>query len=62
VTQLVLDIPRWFEPSQLIPIADMVFINSMNTVSLAEECFESEFKRGESYIIARRAVLDTADK
>ena len=30
----------------------------MNTVSLAAERFESEFKRGESYIGARRTALD----
>ncbi len=59
LTQLVLEIPRWFEPSLVISIADMVFVNSMNTVSLAAECFESEFKRGESYIIARRTAFNT---
>jgi putative ABC transport system permease protein len=37
----------------------MVFVNSMNTVSLAEECFELEFKRGESYIIARRTTFNS---
>jgi putative ABC transport system permease protein len=58
VTQLVLEMPRWFEPSLVIPIAGMIFANSMNTVSLAAERFESEFKRGESYIIARRTALD----
>ena len=57
VTQLVLKMPRWFEPSLVIPIAGMIFANSMNTVSLAAERFESEFKRGESYIIARRTAL-----
>jgi len=31
----------------------------MNTVSLAAECFESEFKRGEIYIIARRTTLNS---
>jgi len=58
VTQLVLKMPRWFEPSLVIPIAGMIFANSMNTVSLAAERFESEFKRGESYIIARRTALE----
>ena len=58
VTQLVLEMPRWFEPNLVIPIAGMIFANSMNTVSLAAERFESEFKRGESYIIARGTALD----
>ena len=32
----------------------------MNTVSLAGERFESEFKRGASYIVARETALDAA--
>jgi len=50
--------PRWFEPNLVVPIAGMIFANSMNTVSLAAERFESEFKRGENYISARRTALD----
>ncbi|MGY8765719.1 MAG: ABC transporter permease [Nitrospinaceae bacterium] len=60
VTQLVLEMPRWFEPNLVIPIAGMIFANSMNTVSLAAERFESEFKRGVSYIVARQTALDAA--
>jgi putative ABC transport system permease protein len=60
VTQFVLEMPRWFEPSLVVPIAGMIFANSMNTVSLAAERFESEFKRGESYLNARRTALDAA--
>jgi len=60
VTQFVLEMPRWFEPSLVVPIAGMIFANSMNTVSLAAERFESEFKRGESYLSARRTALDAA--
>ncbi len=60
VTQIVLDMPRWFEPNLLIPIAGMIFANSMNTVSLAAERFESEIKRSECYTNARRTALDAA--
>jgi len=60
VTQLVLEMPRWFEPRLVVPIAGMIFANSMNTVSLAAERFESEFKRGESVVNARRTALDAA--
>ena len=60
VTQLVLVMPRWFEPNIVIPIAGMIFANSMNTVSLAAERFESEFKRRASYIVARQIALDAA--
>jgi putative ABC transport system permease protein len=58
VTQFVMEMSRWFEPNLVIPIAGMIFANSMNTVSLAAERFESEFKRGENYINARQTALD----
>jgi putative ABC transport system permease protein len=38
----------------------MIFANSMNTVSLAAERFESEFNRGEDYVDARRIALDAS--
>ena len=60
VTQLVLVMPRWFEPNIVIPIAGMIFANSMNTVSLAAERFESEFNRRASYIVARQIALEAA--
>ena len=60
VTQFVLQMQKWFEPSLVVPIAGMIFANSMNTVSLAAERFESEFKRGEDYINARRIALDAS--
>ena len=58
VTQIVLKMPRWFEPNLVIPIAGMIFANSVNTVSLAAERFESELKRGASYTVSRRTALD----
>jgi len=60
VTQFVLDLPRWFEPSFVVPLSGMIFANAMNTVSLAAERFESERIRGEEAIAARRAALDAA--
>ena len=38
----------------------MIFVNSMNTVSLAAERFEAERGRGESLHGARRTALDAA--
>jgi putative ABC transport system permease protein len=58
VTQFVMEMSRWFAPNLVIPIAGMIFANSMNTVSLAAERFESEFKRGKNYISARQTALD----
>ncbi len=60
VTQLVLDLPRWFEPSFVVPLAGMIFANTMNTVSLAAERFESEGERGVDFATARRTALDAA--
>ena len=60
VTQLVLDLPRWFEPKFVVPLAGMIFANAMNTVSLAAERFESERDREIDVVGARRAALDAA--
>ncbi len=60
VTQLVLDLPRWFEPRFVVPLAGMIFANAMNTLSLAAERFEAERTRQLDYESARRVALDTA--
>ncbi len=60
VTQLVLDLPRWFEPSFVVPLAGMIFANAMNAVSLAAERFESEHGRGLGVAEARGIALGAA--
>lgn len=60
ITQLVLDLPRWFEPNFVVPLAGMIFANTMNTVSLAAERFESERGRGADLAAARGTALDAA--
>jgi putative ABC transport system permease protein len=60
VTQLVLDLPRWFEPRFVVPLAGMIFANSMNTLSLAAERFQAERSREVDYENARRIALDAA--
>ena len=60
VTQFVLQMQKWFEPSLVVPIAGMIFANSMNTVSLAAERFESEIKRDKNYFNARRLALEAS--
>jgi putative ABC transport system permease protein len=60
VTQWVLDLPRWFEPSFVVPLAGMIFANAMNTVSLAAERFDSERKAGTERLLARRRALEAA--
>ncbi len=60
VTQWVLDLPRWFEPRYVIPLAGMVFANVMNAMSIAAERFEAECPRRESRRDARRVALQAA--
>jgi putative ABC transport system permease protein len=57
VTQGVLVLEPWFLPRYLVPLAGMIFANSMNTVSLAAERFEAEGASGKSYLEARDAAL-----
>ncbi len=60
VTQLVLDLPRWFEPRFVVPLSGMIFANAMNTLSLAAERFEAERSRDLDYEAARRIALEAA--
>lgn len=60
VTQTILELPRWFEPKFVIPIAGMIFANAMNTLSLAAERFESEQKEGADYLNARNHAMNAA--
>jgi putative ABC transport system permease protein len=60
VTQWVIDLPRWFEPRFVIPLAGMVFANAMNAMSIAAERFESELPRQADEGAARRVALQAA--
>jgi len=44
----------------VIPLAGMIFANSMNTISLAGERFHAERERGEDYLSARRTAMEAA--
>ena len=60
VTQLVLAVEPWYAPHYLIPLAGMIFANTMNSVSLAAERFRAETRGGVDYIRARRQALKAA--
>jgi putative ABC transport system permease protein len=60
ITQLVLTLDRWYEPRFFIPLGGMIFSNAMNTISLAAERFESEWKLEPDYPRAQRVALDAA--
>ena len=44
VIEFVLDLTQFYEPKYVIPIAGMIYANSMNAVSIAGERFEKELK------------------
>ena len=60
ITQLVLNLASWYMPSYVIPLAGMIFANSMNGISLAGERLESEMDRGLDYSEARPIALKAA--
>ncbi|MBT8136207.1 MAG: ABC transporter permease [Gammaproteobacteria bacterium] len=60
VTQLVLDLQPWFMPQYVVPLAGMIFANSMNAVSLAGERFESDLAGGKDPDGSRAAALQAA--
>ena len=60
VTQLVLDTQPWFSPSKVIPLAGMIFAQSMTAISLAGERFYAELPRSNSYETARNVALSAA--
>ncbi len=57
----VLDLPRWYEPRYVIPLAGMILSASMNALSLAGERYATEYSRSgdhrSSRSIAYRASL-----
>ena len=60
ITGAVLDLNPWFAPHMMIPLAGMIFANSMNTVSVAAERFESETGNQVEYIKARKLAMQAA--
>lgn len=60
VTQFVLDLDRWYEPSYLIPLGGMIFSNCMNSISLAAERFEAECQQDKGVSKARRTAMNAA--
>lgn len=60
VTQGVVRLDPWFEPSYMIPLAGMIFANSMNSLSLAAERLNVEYQRSGDYEESRRAAFQAA--
>lgn len=60
VTQGVLAIEPWYSPQFMIPLAGMIFSNSMTSISLAAERFYAEREHGASYADARNIAFQAA--
>lgn len=60
ITQGVLHLDPWYMPQYMIPIAGMIFANSMNSVSLAAERLNVELERGVKYDEAKKIALRAA--
>lgn len=60
VSQFVIKLQPWYMPQYMIPLAGMIFANAMNSVSLAAERLLTELKRGESFVDARNAAMQTS--
>lgn len=60
VTQGVLDAEPWFAPRVVIPLAGMIFANSMTAVSLAGERLFAEIANGKRVEAARRIAFQAA--
>jgi putative ABC transport system permease protein len=56
----ILDLNLWYEPRYLIPLAGMIFANSMNSVSICAERFETEFDRNSDYKLSRSIAYKAA--
>jgi putative ABC transport system permease protein len=60
ISQTVLQLQPWYMPRYLVPLAGMVFANSMTAVSLAAERLFSELGHGERWVGARDTAFQTA--
>ena len=60
ITQGVLQLNPWYQPSYMIPLAGMIFSASMTNISLALERLHSELKNGADYRDARNTAFRTS--
>jgi len=60
ITQGTLQLTPWYTPHYMVPIAGMIFANSMNSVSLAAERLQAEIKHQDSFTSARNKAFQAA--
>lgn len=57
ITQAVLTLDPWYEPSVVVPLAGMIFAASMNAVSISAERLFAELERSVPFVDARRVAI-----
>ena len=60
ITQGVLQLKPWFQPSYMIPLAGMIFAGSMTNISLALERLHAELANGCTFVRAREIAFRTS--
>lgn len=60
ITQAVIGLEPWYQPSYMIPLAGMIFANAMTAISLAAERLEHELSLGNTYEKASMVALNAA--
>ncbi|MDD3007390.1 MAG: ABC transporter permease [Arcobacter sp.] len=60
IIYFILDFDRFYEPRYVIPIAGMIFANSMNVLSLCIERFEKEIIRNDSFEKSKTIAFKSA--
>ena len=59
VIEFVLDLPHFYDPKYVIPIAGMIYANCMNAISIAAERYEQEIETKE-HNVAKKIALKTS--
>ena len=60
ITQGVMRLDPWYQPSVIIPLAGMIFAASMTNISLALERLHSELRNGVDFLQARDTAFRTS--
>lgn len=56
----VLELKPWYQPHYIIPLGGMLLANAMNSISLASERFQAEYKNNSNYYQARNSAFNVA--
>ena len=60
ITQAVIELTPWYAPQYMVPLAGMIFANSMNSISLATERLHAELQRDVPFDKAKTVAFQAA--